>query len=208
MHWTGLVCIDFAKMATNAPPNQIAAVRKRVGLKIEELAERAGLSTTYVWRMERGERNVSLKNLQKLADALGVAPSDLIESKPVADEPILSWVSAGMMARDDVQQDVVGEIRMSDLDPRGEWMALRVEGDSMDRISPPGSLILVDLTDKALVPNACYIITDGDSQATYKRFRSNPPRFEPVSTNPSHQPIFPDGEPAVIGRVRRSLIDM
>ena len=195
-------------MATNAPPNQIAAVRKRVGLKIEELAERAGLSTTYVWRMERGERNVSLKNLQKLADALGVAPSDLIESKPVADVPILSWVSAGMMARDDVQQDVVGEIRMSDLDPRGEWMALRVEGDSMDRISPPGSLILVDLTDKALVPNACYIITDGDSQATYKRFRSNPPRFEPVSTNPSHQPIFPDGEPAVIGRVRRSLIDL
>lgn len=195
-------------MATNAPPNQIAAVRKRVGLKIEELAERAGLSTTYVWRMERGERNVSLKNLQKLADALGVAPSDLIESKPVADVPILSWVSAGMMARDDVQQDVVGEIRMSDLDPRGEWIALRVEGDSMDRISPPGSLILVDLTDKALVPNACYIITDGDSQATYKRFRSNPPRFEPVSTNPSHQPIFPDGEPAVIGRVRRSLIDM
>ena len=195
-------------MATNPPPNQIAAVRKRVGLKIEELAERAGLSTTYVWRMERGERNVSLKNLQKLADALGVAPSDLIESKPVADVPILSWVSAGMMARDDVQQDVVGEIRMSDLDPRGEWMALRVEGDSMDRISPPGSLILVDLTDKALVPNACYIITDGDSQATYKRFRSNPPRFEPVSTNPSHQPIFPDGEPAVIGRVRRSLIDM
>jgi len=195
-------------MATNIPPNQIAAVRKRVGLKIEELAERAGLSTTYVWRMERGERNVSLKNLQKLADALGVAPSDLIESKPIADVPILSWVSAGMMARDDVQQDVVGEIRMSDLDPRGEWIALRVEGDSMDRISPPGSLILVDLTDKALVPNACYIITDGDSQATYKRFRSNPPRFEPVSTNPAHQPIFPDGEPAVIGRVRRSLIDM
>jgi SOS-response transcriptional repressor LexA len=195
-------------MATNLPPNQIAAVRKRAGLTIDELAERAGLSTTYVWRMERGERNVSLKNLQKLADALGVAPSDLIESKPIADVPILSWVSAGMMARDDVQQDVVGEIRMSDLDPRGEWIALRVEGDSMDRISPPGSLILVDMTDKALVPNACYIITDGDSQATYKRFRSNPPRFEPVSTNPSHQPIFPDGEPAVIGRVRRSLIDM
>jgi SOS-response transcriptional repressor LexA len=132
----------------------------------------------------------------------------LIDQKSVTDVPILSWVSAGAMARDDVQQDVIGEIRMYDLDPRGEWIALRVEGDSMDRISPPGSLILVDLTDKALVPNACYIITDSDSQATYKRFRSNPSRFEPVSTNPSHDPIYPDGEPAVIGRVRRSLIDM
>jgi transcriptional regulator with XRE-family HTH domain len=195
-------------MANRIPPNQITAVRKRAGLKIEELAEKTGLSTTYISRMERGERNVSLKNLQKMAEALGVAPSELIEQKPVADVPILSWVSAGMMARDDVQQDVIGEIRMSDLDPRGDWVALRVEGDSMDRISPPGSLILVDLTDKALVPNACYIITDSDSQATYKRFRSNPPRFEPVSTNTSHEPIFPDGEPAVIGRVRRSLIDM
>ena len=195
-------------MANTIPPNQITAVRKRAGLKIDELAEKTGLSTTYIWRMERGERNVSLKNLQKMAEALGVAPSELIEQKPVSDVPILSWVSAGMMARDDVQQDVIGKIRMSDLDPRGEWVALRVEGDSMDRISPPGSLILVDLTDKALVPNACYIITDGDSRATYKRFRSNPPRFEPVSTNPSHEPIFPDGEPAVIGRVRRSLIDM
>jgi len=195
-------------MANTTPPNQIAAVRKRAGLKIDELAEKTGLSTTYIWRMERGQRNVSLKNLQKMAEALGVAPSELIEQKPVSDVPILSWVSAGMMARDDVQQDVIGEIRMSDLDPRGEWVALRVEGDSMDRISPPGSLILVDLTDKALVPNACYIITDGDSRATYKRFRSNPARFEPVSTNPSHEPIFPDGEPAVIGRVRRSLIDM
>ena len=195
-------------MANRIPPNQITAVRKRAGLKIEELAEKTGLSTTYISRMERGERNVSLKNLQKMAEALGVAASELIEQKPVADVPILSWVSAGMMARDDVQQDVIGEIRMSDLDPRGDWVALRVEGDSMDRITPPGSLILVDLTDKALVPNACYIITDSDNQATYKRFRSNPPRFEPVSTNTSHEPIFPDGEPAVIGRVRRSLIDM
>lgn len=195
-------------MANRIPPNQITAVRKRAGLKIDELAEKTGLSTTYISRMERGERNVSLKNLQIMAEALGVAPSELIEQKPVADVPILSWVSAGMMARDDVQQDVIGEIRMSDLDPRGDWVALRVEGDSMDRISPPGSLILVDLTDKALVPNACYIITDSDNQATYKRFRSNPPRFEPVSTNTSHEPIFPDGEPAVIGRVRRSLIDM
>lgn len=195
-------------MANRIPPNQITAVRKRAGLKIEELAEKTGLSTTYISRMERGERNVSLKNLQKMAEALGVAPSELIDQKSVTDVPILSWVSAGAMARDDVQQDVIGEIRMHDLDPRGEWIALRVEGDSMDRISPPGSLILVDLTDKALVPNACYIITDSDNQATYKRFRSNPSRFEPVSTNTSHEPIFPDGEPAVIGRVRRSLIDM
>ena len=112
------------------------------------------------------------------------------------------------MARDDAQQEPIGEIDASDLDPKGQWIALRVQGDSMDRISPPGSVIFVNLRDKRLVTNACYIITNGDGEATYKRFRANPPRFEPVSTNPAHEPIFPDGEPAVIGRVRRSFIDM
>lgn len=112
------------------------------------------------------------------------------------------------MARDEGQQDIIGEADAADLDPKGQWIALRVDGDSMDRISPPGSLIFVNLADRRLVTNACYIITNADGEATYKRFRASPPRFEPVSTNPAHEPIFPDGEPVVLGRVRRSIIDM
>jgi hypothetical protein len=33
-------------------------------------------------------------------------------------------------------------------------------------------------------------------------------RFEPVSTNPQHEPIFPDNDPIIVGRVRRSIINM
>jgi phage repressor protein C with HTH and peptisase S24 domain len=95
-----------------------------------------------------------------------------------------------------------------DIDQRDHWIALRVDGDSMDRISPPGSIIIVNTNDKKLVPNACYVIADSDSNVTYKRYRSNPARFEPVSTNPRHEPIFPDGEPEIIGRVKKSIIDM
>ena len=122
--------------------------------------------------------------------------------------PILTWVSAGALALEDGQQDIIGEIDMSGLDPRGRWIALRVEGDSMDRISPPGSLIFVNLNDRRLVTNACYVIANDGGAATYKRFRANPPRFEPVSTNQAHDPIYPDGEPSVIGRVRRTLLEM
>lgn len=53
--------------------------RIQLGLSQEELAERAGLHRTYVGSVERGERNVSLENIVRLAEAVGADPSDLLE---------------------------------------------------------------------------------------------------------------------------------
>jgi phage repressor protein C with HTH and peptisase S24 domain len=99
-------------------------------------------------------------------------------------------------------------ITLTDL-PKGDWIALRVDGSSMDRISPPESIIFVDRSDKNLVANALYVIDDGEGNATYKRYRPGPPpRFEPVSTEVEHEPIYFDNEPHIIGRVRRSVLNM
>lgn len=189
-------------------PNNIAAIREARQLTQEVLAERIGFSVSYLSRMERGGRNISVKTLRKIADALSVEISELLDNRSNANIPIVTWVSAGQLARDDGQQEIIGEIQMPGLDAKGQWIALQVEGDSMDRISPPGSIIFVNLLDTALVPNACYVVADDDNNTTYKRFRPNPPRFEAVSNNDAHNPIYPDGDPIVIGRVRRSMIDM
>jgi transcriptional regulator with XRE-family HTH domain len=55
-------------------------VRKKrlsLGLSQEALAERADLHWTYIGGIERGERNVSLINIVRIARALGVVPAKL-----------------------------------------------------------------------------------------------------------------------------------
>lgn len=48
------------------------------GLSQEELAARAGLNRTYLGDVERGERNVAVVNMQRIAKALDVKLSDLV----------------------------------------------------------------------------------------------------------------------------------
>jgi transcriptional regulator with XRE-family HTH domain len=55
--------------------------RQRAGLSQEKLAAKAGIDRTYVGGAERGERNVALVNIVRLADALNIAPSDLLRGQ-------------------------------------------------------------------------------------------------------------------------------
>jgi transcriptional regulator with XRE-family HTH domain len=52
--------------------------REARGLSQESLAHEAGLHRTYVGSVERGERNISIDNVERLAKALGVEPADLM----------------------------------------------------------------------------------------------------------------------------------
>lgn len=63
----------------------VRALRERLGLSQEELGTRANLHRTYIGGVERGERNVSLLSLLRIARALEVSPADLLEeSEPAA----------------------------------------------------------------------------------------------------------------------------
>ena len=58
---------------------RVRALRVVRSLSQEELAQNAGLHRTYVGGIERGERNISLVNIEKLAAALGVSLDSLLK---------------------------------------------------------------------------------------------------------------------------------
>lgn len=85
--------------------NRINELRVARGLTFEELAERAGFSQGYVHQMASGERNVSIKNLEKLAAALGCRAEDLIGSGTPTNTDILDiWASIPVERRELARQ--------------------------------------------------------------------------------------------------------
>lgn len=58
---------------------QVRALRMARAWSQEELADRAGLDRTYIGGIERGERNIGLVNVFRIAAALGVAVGELFK---------------------------------------------------------------------------------------------------------------------------------
>jgi transcriptional regulator with XRE-family HTH domain len=58
---------------------RLRAIRQRKGLSQEALALNCELDRSYIGGVERGERNISLVNIHKIAAALGIAPGELLK---------------------------------------------------------------------------------------------------------------------------------
>lgn len=56
----------------------IRLARKVLGMSQEDMAEASGLHRTYVGDVERGERNISIDNMEKMAKAVKKSLAELV----------------------------------------------------------------------------------------------------------------------------------
>lgn len=64
---------------------RLIELRKRLGWSQERLSLESGIARSYLGGVERGQRNIALINIHKLAEALGVPPSSLLEPPSIND---------------------------------------------------------------------------------------------------------------------------
>lgn len=82
--------------AMDQMPNRIRELRKAREWDLEDLADRVGISTTFMSDLERGKRDLGFVWMKRIAKALKVQPGDLLteqdNSKSLAPDE-LDWLS-------------------------------------------------------------------------------------------------------------------
>ena len=66
-------------MITEQVGNRMRELRNETGLSQEKFALKIGMDRTYFASVELGKRNIALKNIEKIANGLGVSLSELFK---------------------------------------------------------------------------------------------------------------------------------
>lgn len=66
-------------MITNKLGNRIRELRSKTGLSQEKFAQKIGMDRTYFASVELGKRNISIQNIEKIANGLEISLSELFE---------------------------------------------------------------------------------------------------------------------------------
>lgn len=188
-----------------------------------DLAERLGVNKSVVSSWKTGARYPRMNTMQRIAEILGCELSDLIRPKDVIPiYPAILYknipfvpgnVSAGrLMEIESTTELPICPVPTLLLDPQyrnsDNLMLLEINGDSMDRVIPDGSRVLIkyDIPRENL-HDGDIVVVECDGEYTCKRYHDDKANrriiLTPDSTNPDFMPIIInyDENPYIIGKV-------
>lgn len=133
--------------------NNIDVLRKKAGLTVAELAERAGISRIYLQELKSGKKRFNTDILERLAKVLHCAPADILKTPYVV--PVRGVVGANSEIfpvdnlplfptglKEHEPPEIFGDV--VDAPPDGHYRdvaALRIKGDSWEPVFADGTIV-------------------------------------------------------------------
>lgn len=163
-----------------------------------------------IQKVSKDDRKLKADEMRAI-EAVSGKPAPTINAP--MEVPLIDWVAAGSLGEPVSQIPVENApmLALTDLG-HGKFFALKVRGNSMDKVAPEDSVIVVNHADRELIHGKYYVFSNrGDT--TFKLWHSRPPDpafLQPYSSDPSHGPIFIKRKKdlQVVGRVVRSILDL
>lgn len=157
----------------------------------------------------KGRRGVSADELRAIAYITGhPIPPEL--SLGMIRVPIIPWAHVAKLADLSTALPVnSGDwTAFADLGA-GDFFAVQIKGDAMDRVSPNGSLVVVNRSDRKLLKE-CFYLAEVRGQVVYRQWQTSPPALVPASIKGTQKMIYLNRaqDVTVIGRVRRTVLDL
>jgi len=212
----------LAKPYLSTIGDRIRHARKDVGLNQADLANRLGVSQPTVANWESGVHDPRRLMLAKLSETLSVPLSWLSQgARSITEQdkhpaaaylrrylqhvPVISYENAGRFAE------------TSDTDPH-DWaedyipvtygsarlFAVFVTDDAVNLAFPPGTLVVIDYTER-LPQEGTFCLAMVGEQCVLRRWRAEPARLEPYSSNPDHEALYTEDITQIVGCVRVSI---
>lgn len=189
--------------------------REKLGWSATKLATLAGISQSFLWRIEHGTHTGSWETYQKLAGALGVSVDVFLDSKSNVEDaaigvrriPVLDYIQAGQWrgVNANAGEEGTEEYILTDLEHPPSTFALHVKGDSMEPEFKAGDDVVINPTLQPR-PGDYVVATCETGEATFKQYRAagrnehGQEVFELWPLNPLYAPMRSDRQQlAIVG---------
>lgn len=171
-----------------------AQTRDKKGLKDADIARMASISRASLSEWKSGKFTPKYETFCRIADALGVSVEYLmtggeaVNVKSGVAVPVLGYVAAGIPI--EAITDYIGEVTISPaLAKRGQFFALKIQGDSMSPQILPGDIVVCMVQNTAETGDIVIVQVNG-SEATCKKIQilDNGVLLQPL--NPAYGAVF------------------
>lgn len=180
----------------------IRTLRKKHGLTQAELAQKLNVHQTAVSQWEKGRTAPDIEQIKELsnifevpleciADVQTVQSSEnksTIHKKSGMKIPVLGNVAAGIPLEAITDIENYEEISES-MAAGGEYVALRIHGDSMEPRMQEGDVVIVRVQETIESGETAIVIVNND-EATCKRVKITLDGIILISNNPDYEPMF------------------